>query len=74
MSKIKNPIEDFLGGWHRQVTKDCIHIWSDEWMEKMKKQQEKELGVNIGNEYYDKRQSMMKSSKSLRRIGQLLLR
>lgn len=36
------PIEDFSGRWHRQVTKEHICIWSDEWMEKHLKQLERE--------------------------------
>ena len=32
------PIEDFEGGWHKQVTKDHICIWSDKWLELHSKQ------------------------------------
>jgi len=36
------PIENFPSGWHRQIGKNHICIWSDEWMENYKKHIEKE--------------------------------
>ena len=37
-----NEVEDFLNGWHKETTKDHICIWSDQWIENYKKQQEKD--------------------------------
>lgn len=37
MDYIEAPIEDFENGWHRQISKNHIWIWSDQWMENMLK-------------------------------------
>ncbi len=35
-------IEDYPNGWHKQVTKEHICIWSDKWLELHNKNLEKE--------------------------------
>lgn len=45
--KNQNEIQDFDGGWHRQVTKEHICIWTDKWMENHKKNLEREKQAEV---------------------------